>query len=163
MARDPENTLGAAKLHILNHLISNDEHTFNRSSLFRSVSSCGTHLSIFFTLPISERCRNIVVWSISTLVASSLVDTVGFASTNAFKLLFFTVILSLPRSSFWSEKSPDQNFSNQRCTLQSLIVFSPNAWFMLRAAFQHYCQVYTHTKKLYEYRWNSYRYKIQNK
>ena len=96
----------------------------------------GIHLSIFFTLPISERCRNIkVVWSTFILVASSLIDIVGFVSTNAFRASFFTDVLGLPCGSFCREKSPDRNLSNQRCTFRSLTVFSPNAWFILRAAF----------------------------
>ena len=39
-------------------------------NLFHSLSSCCTHLAIYFTLPISERCRAAFVWSTSILVDS---------------------------------------------------------------------------------------------
>lgn len=123
--------------------VNNNEHTFNQLSLYHSINSCSTHLSIFWTFLIAERCRNIVDWLTFILTASSFVVSFGFIFIHDCKT-FFIDNLGLPRRSFCSDKSTKWNFFDEMLHIFRL-QYPPKildlccVWFL-----QPYCRLFEH-------------------
>ena len=111
-------------------LLNKRRQHFKMMIFFICVSSRGTQLLSFFTIPICFKCQMTGEWStLSSLAASHVV---GWALIIAFYWLLSTSN-GLPLFSSSSRLlSPMQDFLKHHCTVHSLAVSGPDAWLMLR-------------------------------
>ena len=74
----------------MDHFVAVKEDRNKRQARERRLF-CGTHLSSFFTLPISSKCLTTVVWLTLRSLDSSREDFRGLSSTSDFKSSLLTL------------------------------------------------------------------------